>query len=82
MPHAVAVLSAASASRHWLPCCAVTIAENRSQWARIDCRFACQPAAQGRRSSPGKQGATMLRDPKVIEHLNTQLTNELTAVAM
>lgn len=22
----------------------------------------------------------MLRDPKVIEHLNTQLTNELTAV--
>jgi bacterioferritin len=28
----------------------------------------------------GKQGATMLRDPKVIEHLNTQLTNELTAV--
>ena len=25
-------------------------------------------------------GATMLRDPKVIEHLNTQLTNELTAV--
>ena len=22
----------------------------------------------------------MLRDPKVIEHLNTQLTNELTAI--
>src|ERR1700742_32401 len=24
--------------------------------------------------------ASMLRDPKVIEHLNTQLTNELTAI--
>src|SRR5580692_11530677 len=27
-----------------------------------------------------RRGPFMLRDPKVIEHLNTQLTNELTAI--
>jgi bacterioferritin len=26
------------------------------------------------------RGITMLRDPKVVEHLNTQLTNELTSI--
>jgi bacterioferritin len=39
------------------------------------------PAWSGRKVSANETaGATMLRDPKVIEHLNRQLTNELTAV--
>jgi bacterioferritin len=36
--------------------------------------------AGGLTRAAGKEQAGMLRDPKVIEHLNIQLTNELTAI--
>jgi bacterioferritin len=38
-----------------------------------------QPSS-GRKVAASQVEEAMLRDPKVIEHLNTQLTNELTAI--
>src|SRR4051812_10810594 len=45
-------------------------------WPRARLQWQARPAAPVRAQGEND----MLRDPKVIEHLNTQLTNELTAI--
>jgi bacterioferritin len=72
--------NAANASRRCWRSCAAGIARCRTYRAQTDRRFACQRPSLSRKVAASQAEEAMLRDPKVIEHLNTQLTNELTAI--
>jgi hypothetical protein len=73
------VLLACYIRRCW-PSCTAQITRCQTYRARTNCRFVCERPSSGRKVAASQVEDAMLRDPKAIEHLNIQLTNELTAI--
>jgi bacterioferritin len=77
----VAARSAASVSKRCCDCCETTLgrqmanSRRSTEYSRLDGK---REKAQDHTVLAGRR--CVLRDPKVIEHLNIQLTNELTAI--